>query len=88
MSYAEKVDADLAAWIKANVTFPCSMVDRIVPALTDESRELIRARLGFDDPNGIVAEPFRQWVIEGQFRQGPSRLGRGRRPVRRGCRAL
>ncbi len=69
-AYAEKVDADLAAWIEANVTFPCSMVDRIVPALTDESRALIRERLGFDDPNGIVCEPFRQWVIEDKFVKG------------------
>jgi fructuronate reductase len=70
MSYARKLDADLAGWIENNVTFPCSMVDRIVPALTDESRELIRERLGFDDPNGIVCEPFRQWVIEDNFVKG------------------
>ena len=69
-SYAAKVDADLAAWIEANVSFPCSMVDRIVPALTDESRALLRERLGFDDPNGIVGEPFRQWVIEDNFVKG------------------
>lgn len=70
MSYVEKLDADLAAWVEANVTFPCSMVDRIVPALTEESRALIRARLGFDDANGIVCEPFRQWVIEDNFVKG------------------
>ena len=70
MSYAEKVDPDLAKWIETNVTFPCSMVDRIVPALTDESRALLRERLGFDDPNGIVGEPFRQWVIEDNFVKG------------------
>ena len=69
-SYAKKVDADLADWIEKNVTFPCSMVDRIVPALTDESRALLRERLGFDDPNGIVGEPFRQWVIEDNFVKG------------------
>lgn len=69
-SYAKKIDADLAAWIEANVSFPCSMVDRIVPALTDESRALLRERLGFDDPNGIVGEPFRQWVIEDNFVKG------------------
>ncbi|PLW77804.1 hypothetical protein C0081_07870 [Cohaesibacter celericrescens] len=71
MSYARKLDADLAAWIEAHVTFPCSMVDRIVPALTDESRALIKTRLGgMEDPNGIVCEPFRQWVIEDRFIKG------------------
>ncbi|WP_319498380.1 fructuronate reductase [uncultured Cohaesibacter sp.] len=70
-SFVEKLDAELAKWIKANVTFPCSMVDRIVPALTDESRALIKETLGgMEDPNGIVCEPFRQWVIEDNFVKG------------------
>lgn len=70
MAFANAVDADLAHWIRGHVTFPCSMVDRIVPALNDESRALIRERLGFDDANGIVCEPFRQWVIEENFVKG------------------
>ncbi len=70
MAFARAVDAGLASWIENNVTFPCTMVDRIVPALTEESRALIRERLGFDDPNGIVCEPFRQWVIEDHFLKG------------------
>jgi fructuronate reductase len=28
------VDGELADWIEANVTFPSTMVDRIVPAVT------------------------------------------------------
>jgi fructuronate reductase len=36
--------------------FPCSMVDRVVPAATDADRALA------GDP--AVAEPFRQWVLE------------------------
>ena len=70
MSYARKLDGNLASWIEKNVTFPCSMVDRIVPALTEESATLVRERLGFDDPNTIVCEPFRQWVIEDNFVKG------------------
>lgn len=70
-SFVEKLDPKLAEWIAANVTFPCSMVDRIVPALTDESRALIKETLGgMEDPNGIVCEPFRQWVIEDNFVKG------------------
>ena len=70
MEFAEAKDAALARWIEDHVTFPSSMVDRIVPALTDESRALIKDRLGHDDPNGIVCEPFRQWVIEDDFIKG------------------
>ncbi|WP_316858455.1 fructuronate reductase [uncultured Cohaesibacter sp.] len=71
MSFVQTLDPELANWISANVTFPCSMVDRIVPALTDESRALIKKTLGgMEDPNGIVCEPFRQWVIEDDFIKG------------------
>ncbi|MTI16316.1 mannitol dehydrogenase family protein [Rhodobacteraceae bacterium RKSG542] len=69
--FAAKVDADLAAWIEENVTFPSTMVDRIVPALTDESRAIVKEQLGGQaDPNGIVCEPFRQWVVEDNFKAG------------------
>lgn len=33
-AYARAVDAELAAWIEQHVTFPSTMVDRIVPAVT------------------------------------------------------
>ncbi len=63
-------DADLAEWIDAHVTFPSSMVDRIVPALTPETQQEIASLLGVDDPCGIACEPFRQWVIEDNFVNG------------------
>lgn len=69
--FASTFDPDLAAWVKENVTFPSTMVDRIVPALTDESRAIVRDELGGQaDPNCIVCEPFRQWVIEDNFTAG------------------
>ena len=71
LEYASQIDLDLVNWIKTHITFPCSMVDRIVPALDDEGKDLIRQTLGGqDDPNGIVCEPFRQWVIEDDFSAG------------------
>ncbi|MEV4813540.1 mannitol dehydrogenase family protein [Micromonospora avicenniae] len=57
----------LADWIAASVRFPSSMVDRIVPATTDDDRADVRAVLGLDDRGVVVAEPFRQWVIEDDF---------------------
>ena len=44
--------------------FPCSMVDRVVPATTPADREAVARRLGVTDCGAVVAEPFRQWVIE------------------------
>lgn len=44
---AKARDAALAAWIADNVTFPCTMVDRIVPAATEETLQLVADQLGF-----------------------------------------
>ena len=60
----------LAQWIETHVAFPCSMVDRIVPATTPADRELAQAMLGLRDDGLVVAEPFRQWVIEDTFAAG------------------
>lgn len=65
--FARLRDPDLADWIEANIGFPSSMVDRIVPAMTEADHERLAARLGRRDDNGIVCEPFLQWVIEDRF---------------------
>lgn len=62
-------DAELAAWIEREVAFPCSMVDRIVPAMTEADFDQLAA-LGVDDPNAVVGEAFSQWVIEDDFPLG------------------
>ncbi|NDL63342.1 mannitol dehydrogenase family protein [Acerihabitans arboris] len=63
-------DASLAQWIGRHVTFPSTMVDRIVPAVTDETLRKIQSLLGVADPAGVACEPFCQWVIEDNFVQG------------------
>lgn len=69
-AYARAVDAELAAWIESHVTFPSTMVDRIVPAVTEETLEKIAHLTGVRDPAGVACEPFRQWVIEDNFVAG------------------
>ena len=70
LAFAREVDGDLAAWIEANVSFPCSMVDRITPATTDADRAYVDAQLGMTDAWPIVTEQFVQWVIEDNFTMG------------------
>ncbi|CAG23730.1 fructuronate reductase [Photobacterium profundum] len=70
LDFAMLVDKDLAGWIETNVTFPCTMVDRIVPAATAETLAEITTLVGVEDPCGIACEPFRQWVIEDNFVNG------------------
>lgn len=66
---AECHDPALATWIAANVAFPSSMVDRMVPTTT--ATELQRCReLGVGDEWPIITEPFSQWVVEDTFPSG------------------
>jgi fructuronate reductase len=68
---ARRDDGDgLVAWIGEQVRFPATMVDRIVPATTDEDLADIAARLGVRDRGAVMTEPFRQWVIEDDFAAG------------------
>ncbi|TLM78217.1 mannitol dehydrogenase family protein [Microbulbifer harenosus] len=70
VQYAEKVSAELAAWISDNTTTPATMVDRIVPATTDNDRAELEAILGCRDEAAVMAEPFAQWVVEDNFLRG------------------
>ena len=68
LDLANARDPELAQWIETNTTFPCTMVDRIVPAATAETLNEIQDVLGgMFDPCGIACEPFIQWVIEDNF---------------------
>ena len=70
LSAAARADAELPAWVQANCTFPNSMVDRITPVTADADREWLRETVGVDDRWPVVAEPFRQWVMEDDFAAG------------------
>ena len=60
-------DAVLMQWIEAHCTFPCSMVDRIVPAATAEVTDAAKAALGLTDHGALSTETFWEWVIEDKF---------------------
>jgi fructuronate reductase len=54
-------------WLHGSVTFPSTMVDRIVPATTEANQREAERMLGVRDKGLVVAEPFGQWVIEDNF---------------------
>ena len=66
-AYARHVDPALADWIGANVAFPSTMVDRIVPATTEADVAETERIIGVADAVPVVCEPFGQWVIEDRF---------------------
>jgi fructuronate reductase len=67
LAFAALRDDALARWLEVEVAFPCTMVDRIVPATTAADIEAVEAGLGLRDEAPVVAEPFGQWVIEDRF---------------------
>lgn len=67
---ARQQQPELADWIEQNLTFPSTMVDRIVPAMTDDTHRALRDKLGCEDPVAVACEPFFQWVIEDNFVSG------------------
>ncbi len=77
LEMAERRDPELARWISENGAFPSSMVDRIVPAATDETRARARYLLGVEDALAIETEAFKQWVIEDRFVSGRPRWEAG-----------
>ncbi|PZF97848.1 mannitol dehydrogenase family protein [Micromonospora deserti] len=69
LAYA-RAPEPLVGWIQAAVTFPGTMVDRIVPASTPQTLATARRALGVADLAAVTAEPYRQWVIEDDFPGG------------------
>ena len=60
-------DAEVMKWTDAHCAFPCSMVDRIVPAATSEVADAAKAALGLQDDCALSTETFWEWVIEDNF---------------------
>lgn len=70
LELAGLIDPGLAAWIAAEGAFPCTMVDRIVPATKPEDVARLARLTGRLDLSPVMHEPFRQWVVEDAFVDG------------------
>lgn len=70
VDFARRIDQELAAWIKHNVAFPSTMVDRITPAATSETMQEAEQEIGLSDNAAVETEEFCQWVIEDNFPTG------------------
>lgn len=67
LSLVDALSADSVGWIRENVTFPSTMIDRIVPQTTAEGKFNFIYETGFEDEGLVICEPFSQWVIEDRF---------------------
>ncbi|PWH07238.1 fructuronate reductase [Brachybacterium endophyticum] len=57
-------DEDVLRFARTRVGFPNSMVDRIVPATTDRTRESVERLLGVRDGVPVPTEEFTMWVMQ------------------------
>jgi D-arabinitol 4-dehydrogenase len=58
---------ELADWVRENVKFPSSMVDRITPRTTDELRRDVETLFPGFGHTAVQTEEYSQWVIEDKF---------------------
>ena len=67
LQYAQAwaLPADFVAWVETANVFCNTLVDRIVPGFPAAEAQSIYAKLGYEDPLLVAAEPFLLWVIEG-----------------------
>jgi fructuronate reductase len=61
---ANRFDPASAEWIAREAVFPRSVVDRMVPASTEQDLEDIGSRLGLTDRAAVSAERHRSWTID------------------------
>ncbi len=66
LAYAAQKSSKLRRYIESNITFPSTMVDRIVPTTTET--DVFNAQsAGISDEWPIITENFMQWAIEDNF---------------------
>ncbi len=70
VSFATLRDPSLGRWIDRHVAFPSTMVDRITPATTWAEKRFVERSFGMVDACPVIAEPFRQWIVEDTFCNG------------------
>ncbi|HNQ08276.1 MAG TPA: mannitol dehydrogenase family protein [Tetrasphaera sp.] len=70
LAFAAMKDAELADYMRANIPFPNSMVDRITPVTAPADIDDLAERFGVADQWPVVCEPFTQWVLEDHFAAG------------------
>lgn len=69
-TFIEAQDKDLYDWVKKNVSFPNSMVDRITPATHPEDIKRLNEQNDSHDQAPVYCEDFIQWVVEDDFVDG------------------
>jgi len=70
LEFADAIDPALATWIAESVSFVSTTVDRITPRTTSSDLDAVVRLTGRTDHAPVVTEPFREWVLAGDFPGG------------------
>lgn len=70
IALADLVSEKTATWLGSNASFVSTSVDRITPKATEADIRTARAMSGWIDRSPVVTEPFRDWVLQGEFPAG------------------
>jgi fructuronate reductase len=66
----DRISPELGLWLKENVSFVSTSVDRITPRTTDRDIAIVAKETRWLDGAPVVTEPFASWVISGDFPAG------------------
>jgi fructuronate reductase len=67
---AERAAPGVVDWLDESVSFVTTMVDRITPRTNPEDVRAVAEETGREDRSPVVTEPFREWVLSGDFGAG------------------
>lgn len=67
---AAEADGALREWLDEAVSIATTVVDRITPATAEQDRSAVAELTGFADLAPVVAEPFTEWLVAGEFPGG------------------
>jgi len=62
--------SEAQVWLASDVSFVTTSIDRITPKTTEADIALVKAATGWDDASPVITEPFKDWVLEGEFPLG------------------
>jgi fructuronate reductase len=67
---AEHAIPDALGWLDTSVSYVSTSVDRITPHTVEADRGAVEQLCGWSDHVPVVAEPFHDWVLSGDFPLG------------------
>ena len=66
--FCRELYPEILPWVEDQVSFPCSMVDRITPVTTPALIKELEDHYGISDRWPVCGEDFCQWILEDNFK--------------------